>query len=195
MADIDQAAIDTLAERIRRYPLAYFSYILDNVRYANECRYEMQSLFVYQKGDIEKFFRNLTEFLSSAANVSRVFWCEGGISGREKKLARVRASILRELIGLDDQHPLSKREWRNHLAHYESRIDDWMVRSANMNVARRNIGPVGRTIVGLDDHEIFEQYDPNTDTFYFRGAKYDLRQIQNDINEICGLIIAKGYDR
>ena len=185
---------DAFEGKLRQYPNAYFWCVLENVKFANQARYEMQRLFVYEGRDLEDFFRRLTEFLSFAANVSRVFWYEGGTK-IEKERAQLRTRILRELIGISEEHPLSKREWRNHLAHYESRIDDWLATSVNMNIARRIVGPIGRVIAGLNEHEIFEQYDPTNHVFYFRGAKYPINEIQSDINEIATLIHRSGLAR
>jgi hypothetical protein len=187
--------VETFSLRLKEHPGAYFWYVIDNVKVANQARYEMNSFFLYPGRNIELFFRQLAEFLSAASNVSRVFWDIGGKNEREKNLAKVRTAILREFLSLDDRHPLAQRHRRNHLAHYETRIDDWLATSASMNIARRIIGPIGGAIGGMEEREIFEQYDPTTHTFYFRGEKYLVNEIHADINQVAQLIQARGLVR
>jgi hypothetical protein len=175
-------------KKLTEFPSVYFDYAIENIQFAHQARYEMKRLFIYpnREGDTSSFFRALYEFLSFAANVSRVFWDVG--IGKERQLGSIRTAVLREIVGLTDEHPLSKRDWRNHIAHYESRIDNWLLNSQRMNIARRIIGPIGQTVSGLDEHEIFEQYDPANHTFYFRGTRYSVNEIHNDLNEIAALV-------
>src|SRR5690606_17208122 len=79
-------------------------------------------------------FRQTHSFLTHASNVSRLFWPP---KPRKRKaespesfetrcaFTTERGKTLLELFELDDKSPLKSRVLRDHLEHYDERLDDW----------------------------------------------------------------------
>jgi hypothetical protein len=65
-----------------------------------------------------RIFDRIRLSLQMAANVSRLFW-----PPREKSKAR--GEHLRALTGLPETHGLSDRKLRNHIEHFDERLDAW----------------------------------------------------------------------
>ena len=127
-----------------------------------------------------RFFRAAHYFLIHAAALSRILWADGS-----KEAVRARARHLRQLLGLPDEHVLKSRRLRNHIEHYDERLDDWIDKSRNHNIVVDMIGP--RNAIGgdgIDDSDIFRSYDPATKTFYFRGERFDIQEIADGISEV-----------
>lgn len=176
---------ETLKSAIESYPDPYLQYIIEQHTSCERALYRMQGYFLFRKGPegIEDFFRNLTDFLTAAANVSRIVWDASG-SGIGRKRAEARTKTIQTLLGLEQRHSLSQRGWRNHLAHYETRIDDWMLTSKSHNMFRGFIGSID-SVSGIEVNEIFEQFDPNTYNFIFRGDSYPIHEILNDVRDVA----------
>lgn len=64
---------------------------------------------------------SLQEALSHCAAVSRFFW-----PAVKNKLAVARAKTLREAFGIGDDSPLRSRAIRNHVEHFDERLDRFL---------------------------------------------------------------------
>ena len=65
----------------------------------------------------QRVFNHIRLALQFAANLSKIFW--------PHHRAKERGVWLRELTRLPDRHPLSDRRLRNHIEHFDERLDDW----------------------------------------------------------------------
>jgi hypothetical protein len=73
----------------------------------------------YTVREHQSIFNAIRMGLHFAANVSRVFWPASAA-------AKARCAHLRHLTGLSKKHPLGDRELRNHVEHFDERIDLWI---------------------------------------------------------------------
>jgi hypothetical protein len=113
-------------------------------------------------------FRNLHSFLTHASNVSRLLF-------PPRRDGNKRAEHLRSLLGVDDTNPLKSRTLRDHLDHYDERLDEW--RSKHRTIISDTIGPRDTTFAGLDLNAALRWYDPSTQMFWFRAEAFDIREL------------------
>lgn len=140
-------------------------------------------------------FRNIHSFLTHASNVSRMFWPPIPRKGKnqvdkayEDKLLTldrvVRARALKEEYSLKENNALKNRNLRDHLEHYDERLDHWSKNSKNKNIATTNIGPLGSISPSPDLSDNMRQFDDARKIYRFRGEDYDLQSIADAIGEI-----------
>jgi hypothetical protein len=103
-----------------------------------------------------------------------------GMLGAGGKLAAERLP-LRESLAIADDSALASTDLRNHLEHYDERLDRWYRNSARHNYADFIIGPRATTIVGLDDTDIFRFFDPETNEVVFWGEHYAIQPLVDEI--------------
>ncbi len=133
-----------------------------------------------------EFFREAADFLQHTSAASRLLWPPGGSNADRKARADTRGTHLRAVLGVDGEHVLKNRRLRDHLEHYDERIDDWAVTSPNRNIVDNMIGP--RTAIGGDaikDSDIMRLYDPATKCFVFRGESFDIQALVDGVQDIA----------
>jgi hypothetical protein len=108
----------------------------------------------------EIFWASMQNFLAAAANISKACWGAGG------KLATERLP-LRHSLAVADDSALASTGLRNHLEHYDERLDRWYRNSFRRNYADFIIGPCATAIAGLDDTDIFRFFDPEAKEVIF----------------------------
>jgi hypothetical protein len=137
-------------------------------------------------------FRTVHSLLTHASNVSRIFWASSirinpGESKDTYKIRKAdqltRARDLRADFGLSDHHILRERRLRDHLEHFDERLDDWRMNSVHHNVVDDYIGRVG-VISGITKADTMRTLDPGMMVFSFRGEPFNLQQIATAIREI-----------
>jgi len=137
-------------------------------------------------------FRQIHSFLTHASNVSRLFWppvpkrkqneTELQHHARLASLDKVQRAIsLRQLYRIEDTNVLKNRTLRDHLEHYDERLDDWRKTSVNRNIASDTIGP-SNSIVGLAATDMMRWFDPTTKHFRFRGEEYSLQELATAVD-------------
>jgi hypothetical protein len=132
------------------------------------------------KGDaarrrIGALFDDAADFLSHAANVSKLL---SPSTRADHCVARGRH--LRTVLNLTQQHALADRTLRNHLEHYDERIDDWAAKDPQ-HLADGIIGPA---VQGVPDSNTMRRYDPATGSFVFRGQAFDLNAIGAGLRDL-----------
>ncbi len=80
------------------------------------------------------FWRELQNFVVSAANVSKLLWGQKGKFSKERK-------ALRDSIKVEDSSALRRTTMRNHFEHIDERLDTWWAESGTRNRANRLVGP------------------------------------------------------
>jgi hypothetical protein len=79
----------------------------------------------------------LQGFLVASANISKLFWP----TQRKKVFIPDRGKELKESLGIADDSPINSRDLRNHLEHFDERLEEWT--SLGTNMVNRCIGDDG----------------------------------------------------
>ncbi len=144
-------------------------------------------------------FRQTHSFLTHASNVSRLFWptvpkrhdseADAAYQTRIGRLDKVqRAVCLRNLYKLEDDNCLRNRTLRDHLEHYDERLDHWRQTSEHRNIVSDTIGPPN-AIVGVASTDLMRWFDPSSNSFRFRGEEYDLQELATAIDRLLPLSV------
>ena len=154
-------------------------------RYALAATVRINLLLSTGRVESEDMFRELQAFVSCAASLSRLLWPPAIKDAQKNIRARLRGDGLRAALGVIEPHVLQDRSLRNHLEHFDERLDDWAETSRDHNIVDLMIGPKG-AIAGdaIEDTDIFRQYDPTTKRFIFRGEEFDLQAIVYGVEQI-----------
>ena len=154
-------------------------------------------------------FRTVHSFLTHLSNVSRLIW-PPAFTGKKKQcfcnktcdaracrhcVARSRAETIQEALGLTgENHVLKSRTLRDHLEHFDERLDEWEQNSPNRNFVQDYIGPRGG-IGGIAESDMMRQLDPQTGDFIFRGEIFSLVALADGANDILrrtDMAVARG---
>jgi len=145
-----------------------------------QCQYAMSAhsalISAVQKGDTRTTFFYVHAFLSHVGNVSKLFW-------PIRSQSRARGEFLRNELGVSDSFLIKQRDPRNHLEHYDERLDDWASSSQRHNIADMNIMPRS-AIQGIDPSDFMRNLDPTTLAFYFTDEDYDLHGFASEMEAI-----------
>ena len=148
---------------------------------AIQCRCLLRAAQDVDKGlqnrDIDYTFYALQNLLNAGANISKSLWGQGGKLAAERK-------PLRDSIGIDDTSPLREVTMRNNFEHFDERLDRWWKQSARHNNVDMNIGPKDTMIKGVDDIDMFRQFDPGTADITFWGQEFNTQQLVTEAQRI-----------
>jgi len=145
-------------------------------------------------------FRSIHSFLTHASNISKLLWTslphkkKGETQEQYKNRCNQikkgnRSRELRETLNLpDDEHALKSRKLRDHLEHFDERLDEWEKSSSNRNYVQDLIGPRG-SISGIQDTDMMRWFDPTTNDFLFRGESYNLQVLATAIKSLLTNVI------
>lgn len=142
-----------------------------------------------------QLFRSLHSFLTHAAMVSRLLWPSGPRKHREEDRASHdrrnaqavnRGKQVRLALGLPDKQPRGQRTLRDHLEHFDERLDDWVLTGSRHNFIDRCVGPPN-PMVGPERRDVMRWFDPTDGSFHFRGERFDITALAARVNEIRGL--------
>lgn len=145
----------------------------------------MNVLLTSQQNTVSEFFREATDFLQHTSAASRLLWPPGNTDRARRERAENRGNHLRTSLDVEGEHVLRSRHLRDHLEHYDERIDDWAETSPNKNIVDNMIGP--RSAIGGDaikDSDIMRMFDPSTNKFIFRGESFDIQNLVNGVIDI-----------
>jgi hypothetical protein len=135
------------------------------------------------EGEDDDTFTYLRTFIHYSAAVSRMFWPPGSGNKASRQRSENRGTFLRTALGIPDDHPLHSRTLRNHLEHFDERLDDWAESSAHRNIIVNFLGPRA-SVVGIIDQDIIHHYDPATHIYSFRGAPFDIRALADAVTDV-----------
>ncbi|HWA89170.1 MAG TPA: hypothetical protein VG889_03995 [Rhizomicrobium sp.] len=176
---------DNFRNQVRGCLWAYFWQIKTNSTFFFQSFSELEREVALEHRNPERVFRLLTEILHNAAGISHLLWPGQARSSSRAKMAQIRGELLLAELGLTgEEHFLRDRSGRDHLAHLDERIDEWVIASRQHNIAAMNIGPKGRVVSGMESREIFELFDPDIFVFYFRGDEYDIRRLKLGVTDV-----------
>ncbi len=143
----------------------------------------------------DEIFRSLHSLLTHSSNVSKLFWPapprrksgesqEAYASRKAANPKNSRAEELRQAVGLPETgHVLCSRKLRDHLEHFDERLDEWQARSPRRNYFHDTIG-VRAALHGVDDCDIMRWYDPNANHLLFRGDTFEIPALVAAVEEV-----------
>jgi len=126
-------------------------------------------------------FRALHSLLTHAANVSRLLFP----TRKDDKYAQRRGRRLRDWLGVDDDSPIADRSLRNHLEHYDGRLDTWVKNTkgpskwfATDNIHPKDMGP------NVPPDSALRAYLIDCNEFYFMGDVYEMAPLVREVRII-----------
>jgi uncharacterized protein YcaQ len=158
----------------------YLREILIQADYAILAVQRMNQLL--QDGAPDLFFKEAQALLAHAAAISRILWPPRASKDRR---ASARGTHLRDVLGIAEDHPLRTRTLRDHLEHFDERLDQWAEQSAHGGLVDRIIGPV--TVIrgpSIGRRDFLRAYDPKPKVFTFRGDEFDIQKLVAGVEEV-----------
>jgi hypothetical protein len=125
----------------------------------------------------KEIFRHLENFLNSATKVSLLLW-------PPRDTGKARGEHLRTLLKVTQRNPLQLRVARNHLQHFDDRLDKWAATTANGNYVDSNVGPLSNFRIGGDATPVLRHYDPASRIFTFRSEDFDIGKLAAEVKKI-----------
>lgn len=159
---------------------AYVSEIVNQCESAISAGMRMNEALEAQSRPVV-FFQHAQAFVVHVAALSRIFWPPHIRDQVRKGVAAARADHLRRQLGIVSPHTLENRDLRNHIEHFDERLDDWASSSTSLNHCDLNIMPLG-AVGGLNPSDNFRQFDPATKIFHFRGDAFDVQALATAVS-------------
>jgi hypothetical protein len=155
---------------------------------AHQCKAGLLALDIAGQGlnnnDQDVFWASIQNCLAASANIAKSLWGQGG------KLAAERAAI-RQSLNIGDDSPFAATDLRNHLEHFDERLDRWHRTSVRHNYADFIIGPAANTISGMEPGDIFRHFDPNTQEVIFWGEHHSLAPLRDALVNLLPIASAE----
>ena len=138
--------------------------------------------------------RSVHSFLTHAGNVSKLLWPtnprrERGESKEDYKTqckeTNDRGGHLRRELDISEQHPLKDRTLRDHLEHFDERLDTWSRTSRNHNIVEL-IGPAS-AVAGARKSDVIA-YNPATDVYFFRGDEFSVQTLVTAVEQLLSKV-------
>jgi hypothetical protein len=85
-------------------------------------------------------------------------------------------------LGIDELILVRERGHRNHLEHFDSRLDGWGMKPS-ASFVDMNVGPQGM-FGNLGEDSIYRNLDPYTMVFSYQGEDYPLRGLSAEVKTI-----------
>jgi hypothetical protein len=143
---------------------------------------------------VREAHRHVQSALTAAARVSRILWPvvgslpPGGSSGTTGKASKVqvraaRAATVRGALGIDAAPTLRSRTVRDHLEHYDERLDAWAAEERpwliDMVIATAaDLAPHRAELPAAGMHRVL---DPETMTYWFWNDQVELPDLENEL--------------
>jgi hypothetical protein len=164
---------------------AYLNELLIQSEYARTSVGRMNEMLT--EGNPAPFFREAQGFLSHAAAISRILW-PPQVKGRAKNTrAKDRGEHLRAVLGVSDNHPLRTRTLRDHLEHFDERLDQWSQETTHGVIIDLCIGPALPAFfqgAAVDRGDFLRVYEPDRQVFTFRGDEFNIQELVTGVNGI-----------
>jgi hypothetical protein len=146
-----------------------------------------------RSADIERapnYFANQQAFsdfqcaLAFAANVGKMLWPPGK-GARKERLRRLLGDV-----GGESSLRAATAKIRNHFEHLDERIDSW---SASSNGGSVLIHSLTDETFDIPASNLFNRYDPETETFWMLGDSIDLVELELSLKRIRDIAVRAEY--
>jgi len=124
----------------------------------------------------DMFWAQIQACLTAVANISKALYGQGGKYEKERE-------PLRASLGITEPNSLRATTMRNHLDHFDERLDEWYATSVQHNYLDYMIGPPNM-VAGVADIDMFRVFDPTTGDIVFWGKQYPLRAIMDEVAQL-----------
>ena len=146
-----------------------------NCRQKQKKNYDNHSVFMW-----------IHHFLIHCINISKILFptvCKRDSADVKKIKNERKKSLARVFKNYHGSNLHDFKNLRNHLEHFDERIDRWIINSKNHNFCDMNISHGGSLLVeGLDKTDYFRNLESNC--FTFAGEEYELKELHRIILEI-----------
>ena len=122
-----------------------------------------------QSKDTTQTFHAVQGLLSSAANVQKALWGQGGT----REAAR---EALRQYLGVEESSPFRDMGMRDNFDHFDERLERWWRLSTNHNYVDLNLGKLS-ALPGTEEIDVFRNLDPATMDLVFWGDTFNIAAI------------------
>jgi hypothetical protein len=158
--------VDTFLLRLHQSQIAY------------QCRAALWALDLAKQAlnerDGDRFWICVQNALSAAANISKGLWGQSGSLTQER-------GPLRNSLAIRDDSVFYTTTLRNHIDHYDERLDRWYRTSQRKIFFGFNIGiPVG----GVDATDMFLNSDAKGDQITFWDDRYSLFDLRRSLETL-----------
>lgn len=124
--------------------------------------------------DSTRIFYSIQGFLIATANISKIFW-------PQTTQYNQRGRDLKQLLGIDDNFPTKRTGARNHLEHFDDRLEIWYTQSPHHNIMDLSVGGTKSPVQGQID--FMRYFDKQKFTFKFRDDIFELIPLKAAITE------------
>ena len=150
----------------------YVLYLTQELEFAAysfaELREELRSF------DLDEMTRRAHEFASHAASASRMLW-------PSTKQARSRGAMLRQILGIANDHPLACRRLRNTLEHFDERLDVHIEKWDGAGTIWQAFGADDTT---MSTHWVVRNFQPASMTYSILGEDFDLKALWDAVQSV-----------
>jgi len=166
-----------------RASLAIFIHELHNQCVYTEAAFRVFNQSVQQNISGGVFFAAQST-LVCASQISSLLW-------PSKTRVQKRGEELREILQLDEKHPLNDPRLATIWEHGDEKLEDWIGATKGEKVVFDHVGSLEDlgSQVPIVAGNIFRLYDPTTMTFYYRGDGFKMQAIADSISEIYSRVL------
>lgn len=132
----------------RRSADAYVREIVNQEAIAADALARLYLLLESPPRSTHSIFGAAQAIMTAAAQMSKLFWADLDSRWTEERreFAKSRAKYLRRALKPDEL--LSMRKVRNSIEHFDSRLDDLLIATPDINIADLNVAPEGAIRIG-----------------------------------------------
>jgi hypothetical protein len=145
---------------------------------AHQCRAALWALDLAEQslneGDGDRFWVSVQNALSAAANISKGLWGQSGTLTQERE-------PLRDSLGITGDSIFNTTTLRNHIDHYDERLDRWYENSQRKIFVGFNIGI---SVGGVDPTDMFLNSDANGNEVTFWNDCYSLADLRKSLETL-----------
>ena len=124
--------------------------------------------------DTDTTYISIHSFFSHCAMISKMLKSKSDGSSSKS---------IGDILGVDDNSPIHKRKFRNHLEHNDQRLKKWIIKyGANINIGTYNVG--SKTAIQIPGLIYISNYDPTTQTFTFVDEDFELKPLFTESQRI-----------
>ena len=131
---------------------------------------------LYKASDEIDVWSSIQSILIATANVSKILWPSERYKGRGERI--------RELLKVENDNIISDRKFRNHLEHYDERIEEWFSNQSSAVYTDLAMNPsMYHRSQGMSNNS-HRGYNSYNDTLVFRGESLDLSAVLQALQEV-----------
>ncbi len=125
----------------------------------------------------------LQNIIGNVGAISRFFW-----PSNNNGYYKFRAEKLRKIYDVNDSSVLKNRDMRNHIEHFDEKLDDFLKEFTSGVIMPKCVGPID----DFDDgRAIFRAYFYNDHIFRMLNVEYEIKPIIIEINRIHEILLVQ----